>query len=869
MAISDYDDVFDSAAKEWNVDPDMLRAVATQESGGDPNAKSKAGASGLMQIMPGTAKDLGVTNPRDPVQSIYGGAKYLSQLLDKYGKPETALAAYNAGPQRVDDALAGRGTLPAETQAYVPAVAAHYKSITAAAQPATAPVQPSPQAAPAQAKPNLSDMSDADFLKATMGAPAEEPDDSFLKRTGGQVTPPTEAAVPGTPAQTDKEGFITAPGTPATPAQSANEVVYDGDGNALSLPSGNAGPTAREFASNVASGVGGVIGDAARGAAEGYGTQPVVTVPTSTLQNIGMINKPGEHNLLKSANEALINGGASAADMALRGGSALFRGAQAGVASAGAAAGAPLLGRDLAAIPEAFMGSPSMLHPGMPPEAAPVAAGNELAAVDRPYLSPSFADNPVAPGAQAAIEQARTVPANPLAVSQEAAPVAAGNGLVAPGPASAVPGVEQPTAPSAPPEPNSVGAAATPPADIVPLTAAQKAANLQKMVNQSAEDRLTPSGRDDNVYVQGVERPEVMKNFAPAAEGEVSTSVQHKVDYNTDSNYHDNYDAIVKKNNDIMNDKLGDLIGDANSREDAMKNARSLMPGSVGLFDDQKPVDLSPVADTINRILSSGAGKVDGVVNTLKKILPKLNDSAGNLETMPSQIKGILDDVNNKLYDKSPTTEGNDARIASNQLREVKDALSSVIGSGLPAGKWDAYNSNLSAALGQVNKQDYLQQYLTGTKKLTNRSGDLQFGKVDNMLQDIQKHNGDNTGGAKELSDDEINTIESVRNELAAKDLLEKRGSVRGSPTAQIQNAAGILGSGALGAAVRHGSVMATHAAIAASPLAGWGNAALGAYQGIVKPAMKAGAETRAANALIERKRINLDTSPNPNALIQ
>ena len=95
-----------------------------QESGGRPNLVSPAGAQGMMQIMPGTQKDLGVTNPFDPVQSIYGGAKYLSQGLDKEGTPEAALLFYHGGPS-----WRGSYARDRESQSYVPGVAKWYKMI--------------------------------------------------------------------------------------------------------------------------------------------------------------------------------------------------------------------------------------------------------------------------------------------------------------------------------------------------------------------------------------------------------------------------------------------------------------------------------------------------------------------------------------------------------------------------------------------------------------------------------------------------------------------------------------------------------------------------------------------------------------------
>ena len=99
---SSIEEIINKASDAYNVPAKLISSVIKQESNYNPSAISSAGASGLMQLMPGTAKYLGVKNILDPEQNIMGGTKYLKQMLEQFdGNLEKAIAAYNAGPGSV------------------------------------------------------------------------------------------------------------------------------------------------------------------------------------------------------------------------------------------------------------------------------------------------------------------------------------------------------------------------------------------------------------------------------------------------------------------------------------------------------------------------------------------------------------------------------------------------------------------------------------------------------------------------------------------------------------------------------------------------------------------------------------------------
>src|SRR5208337_3416183 len=128
---SAYDNLISRHARTHGIDPRLVKAVMIAESRGNPNAVSRKGARGLMQIMPGTARSLHLKHPFDPSENIEAGAIYLNRLHKRFtGNMELILAAYNAGPGRVTHS---NMTVPPinETVHYIEKVKRHYNNLIA------------------------------------------------------------------------------------------------------------------------------------------------------------------------------------------------------------------------------------------------------------------------------------------------------------------------------------------------------------------------------------------------------------------------------------------------------------------------------------------------------------------------------------------------------------------------------------------------------------------------------------------------------------------------------------------------------------------------------------------------------------------
>lgn len=121
---SDIRTIIRDAAERYNLSPLLIESIIKVESNYNPHAVSNKGAMGLMQLMPGTAREIGVTKPFDPYQNIIGGSFYYRLMLNRFGDHRKALYAYNCGPGCVEN-----GYIPGETKEYVKNVVRVYKDL--------------------------------------------------------------------------------------------------------------------------------------------------------------------------------------------------------------------------------------------------------------------------------------------------------------------------------------------------------------------------------------------------------------------------------------------------------------------------------------------------------------------------------------------------------------------------------------------------------------------------------------------------------------------------------------------------------------------------------------------------------------------
>jgi len=752
LSVDSHGPIFEAAAREWNVDPRLLRAIATQESGGNPNARSRAGAVGVMQIMPGTAKDLGVTDLTNAEQSIYGGAKYLSQMLDRYKQPELALAAYNAGPGRVDAFLKG-GTLPDETLKYVPAVRAHFE-----------------RAQPVADRRASGVMSDDDFLKAIGGgakpattAPGANPastisDDEFLKAIGGNAPPPEP------PQDKRQQGD---PDNPVMPQRFQKRA----DLGPRSSPAVETGTTVGDIAASA----GNIAGAAAQGFREG--SQPMPPLVTPVMEGLGVYPPAGGGGtLLQRANKLVMDPLAAGGELALRVLGGAFRGAQAGVAQAGAEVDQPQLGRDLAAMPEAFMGALPGGAPRQPNRLAPAAPEYvPLPAKPRIYMRADSAPaNPAPEFMPPGVQRPPAAPGSPVAAPEFLPPGA----TMAPAADDAAMGGRR-----------SAGAAAA--------TDQEASMSRKEMVTQrgTAERKLLeesqPTGADATEYVPGSIPTEAqIAQTTEAARSEKSMATQSAA---AKQIYNDHQARTDQARADFYDDAQAtptlrlrlELARDQQYEEEVVRVMRN-----------KGASDANPTVALAQTILDGRAGRQEAVEKTLKNVIARMTDKDGNLYTDPEMLAGVRDHIRNLLEGK--TDDSSQAKLARKQLMQVRDELDKAIELGAPGFRQAV--TNYAEASGPIDEMQLLQDW-SAKIRANNGNGPITFQGVQRMLKDIVSSRESTLPDlAHGITEETMAKLWALRNDLRRQHQSEKLARAPGSDSAQnFFDAAKGLGARAAG----------------------------------------------------------------------
>jgi hypothetical protein len=812
MALNDYEPVINEAAQSWNLDPGLLKALILQESGGNPGAVSKKGAVGLTGLMPQTAAQIGVTNLKDPLQQIYGGAAYLSKAMDaEKNNPQAALLYYHGGP-------GWRTAYGPESAGYVPGVAANYAKVAKGqGQPAASTGIPSdddflnsiaPKASSPPASQPTGVPSDDDFLKTIGVAPqqpgapvASQAEPSAPTTEGGKVT-----TAPSTPVQNTPAPSPTPTATQTTPNDISGE-GRDQYGNPLY-------PLAAAPSSEGVS-----IGQAAlQGAAQGFGTQPLGLSPqTQNVLSTAGVYPPanGGGTIVQNLNKNIINPLATVGDLALRTGNALYSGA-ANALRTGASqlpqghqftanSGTPLgryvdesltsltspqlLANDLTAAPEAFAGSPNPA--GVPRVAEPVAP-NPLASwnpAEVPWVSQELRENPGVTTPQTLTTKGPSEP-NPLA----------------------------PT-PETPLAPRSAGAAGTPNA-LSNLTAAQQQAYRSVAEGQKLNEPQPVGVPDYRELVPGVQPTQA------DLEQQANISREQKM---VESQIPDEFKEVAAANNDARSDHFASLAGSDVDVQNAIA-ARSAQAEKdlAAAFNNRKPTDAQPVIDTIQNMLSDPRDKENTQLRQfVAPYLDRLQNDDGTLKNDPLNLYGIREDINRQLMkanSKLPTEESNNLKFVTGQLSQVKDALDQVIEKGAPG--YQQYLENFSNASRPIDAMQALQGF---ENKLYDSQGRMQLSRVQGMMKNIvDARSAPGVNQFKSIPDETMQQLWNLRDDLRRVAGSQELAKARGSDTVQnaMDVAKDVAGTAGMGVA---------HALVSHIP---GGNAALSFGQGMVNSLM-------------------------------
>lgn len=791
--IDQYRQTFLDAGQEWNVDPTLLMALAKHEGNGDPNARGRSGEIGMTQIMPGTARHLGMTDQHDPVQQIWAAAKYMDEALRATGdNPTKALLYYNGGPRMGGD------------RRYPSYVAGNYAQYAKANTGSMTDASPAPAESTPPTAPDPAKMSDTDWLdaqsktypglagpNADRGQPADTGKDAavadngpsaddLLERmrklapgpsegaTGGQAAPGAQpSSDSGAPSSDDllrRMRELAPPAeTPAeAPADARTRALAAQDKTGAAADMGWNAATEPPPRSNAL--------DDPTGAAADMGYKPggdvrswLAPAPGTTYADVLPLAKDDKTGAIRVA---LPN---------------MLRTPLIGLTSEG-----PQLDPSGKLVVPGATINPTTGTLGVTPEAGSVAtfAASPLrfsGANPMQYAAPGTLDRPtplpgVAPVSAEAAARAAERPPGPttetgIPSQQPPTPLPTGTG---PQPAGAQVNLGRQT----------------------PLTEAERITNLEKTVKQTAEDRAGPQMRDDTRYDE-----KIPPRTLAGQDFNAQNALDEKALMAKDTAFRNEVDASNRARNQGMIDRLDAGAKDANALEAAHEARSQVSPDQMGVFENEQATDASGVLAAVDKELQGRGGKRDAVRSVLGKVRASLLDADGNLETSPSLLYGARQNITDLLKKgvRGTSDEADAVRAVKQKLTSFLPIIDDAITAGAP--QFKQYLQSWSDLSKPIDRMEFLQKY--HTTKLVDKDGYLLPTKVQAMLNDVLtglKAKGPNA--AKSLTEEEIDNIIKVRNELQAVALQRRLESVRGSDTFQQLNRAGSM-SGPIGTAVR------------------------------------------------------------------
>lgn len=723
-----------------------------------------------MQIMPDTQKYLGITDPNDPAQSIYGGAKYLNEALGVEKTPEKALLYYHGGPD-------WRNSYGPESVAYVPGVTKHYKSITTPATPAAAPDDPFTAALKSSGQPEAAPEADPFSEALTTAQKAATP----AMPAAPAASVPTIDPITGFPVDSQDPSKVTS-GAPTAMAGASQGTIIPG--NALAIPR-----TADEARALLAEKPGytasNILPMRVKNGANGLADPSQgVEWDLGPLRGIGnaaidLMEGPQTGTVTPAASQLLFG--------AMTGGAlnpSLARGTGAAIADTAA------YGNPLASLYARTPPAPNLLV-SAPPSRAPVGA-NPLASTV-PDTAPAYvppgsniplkdriidliaADDRLAQNKPAFVPPGAPQPPNPLqSPAPRTVPIASANPLNTLSPLSK----ETTQAGAATPvqtAPQSVGAAASrdmSPPSAIEMTPAQTQAYRSVAEGQKLNEPQ-PVGMDTNRYVPGVE-PTVAH-----MEQSANTSREQKM---LESAIPEDFKNVAREHNEQRQQYFNSVAGsdvDVNNAIEA-RSAQAEKDLSAA-FGNKKATDATSVAATIQDILTTPRDSENTAVQTyIKPLLARLKNADGTLKTDPEQLYGLREDVA-RMQSKAAKAETPTLDHVNGQLQQIKSALDGAIEKGAPG--YQQYLDNYSAASRPIDTMQVLQSH---ENKLYDTQGRMQLSRVQGMMKNIvDSRASPGLNPYKSIPDETMTRLWNLRDDLRRVAASEDLAKARGSDTAQ------------------------------------------------------------------------------------